>query len=173
MQTIGEFIFGEVSILINLEKINSKNIWKVVSLSVNEQQKNFVATNAQSILEAYATISDGNVAVPFAIYNDDVLIGFVMFGYGATGDENEPRIAEGNYCIWRLMIDSKYQGHGYGKDALKAALDYLKTMPCGEAEFCWLSYEAENAVAKALYTSAGFCENGETCEEEIVAVRRL
>ena len=159
--------------MINLRKINSDNIWKVIKLSVNEHQKSFVATNTESVLEAYATISDGKVALPYAIYNDDMPIGFIMFGYGTTADENRPRIAQGNYCIWRFMIDSKYQGHGYGKDALNAALDYLRTMPCGEAEFCWLSYEPENVVAKALYTLAGFTENGEICGEEIVSVRRL
>ncbi|MEG2060138.1 MAG: GNAT family N-acetyltransferase [Lachnospiraceae bacterium] len=159
--------------MVSLKKISSNNIWNVVHLSVNENQKSFVATNTESILEAYATIADGNAALPFAIYNDDMLIGFVMFGYGSTGDDDEPQIAEKNYCIWRFMIDSKYQGYGYGKESLKASLDYLKTMPCGPAQFCWLSYEPENVVAKALYTSAGFVENGEICGEEIVSVRRL
>ena len=144
-----------------------------MKLSVNERQKGFVATNTQSILEAYATVSEGNVALPFAIYHDGELIGFVMFGYGTIGEEDEPQVADGNYCIWRLMIDRKYQGRGYGKKAMKAALAYLQTKPCGEANFCWLSYEPENSVARALYSSLGFMENGEKSGDEIVAVRRL
>lgn len=47
------------------------------------------------------------------------------------------------------MIDYKDQGHGLGKEAVSAALEYMRTMPCGKAEFCWLSYEVENVVAKA------------------------
>lgn len=35
--------------------------------------------------------SSGSVALPFSIYNDDTLIGFVMFGYGVLeGDDCEP-----------------------------------------------------------------------------------
>ena len=54
-----------------------------------------------------------------------------------------------------------------------AALDYIRTFPCGSAEYCWLSYEPENKAAKALYNSFGFVENGETDGEEIVAVLKL
>lgn len=93
-----------------LQKIDTHNLWEVVQLSVNEEQKGFVATNTQSILEAYATISEGHVALPFAIYHEEQLIGFVMFGYGTNGDEEDPKIADHNYCIWRFMIDKKYQG---------------------------------------------------------------
>ena len=77
-----------------------------------------------------------------------------MFGFGSIGDEDEPKVAQSSYCIWRLMIDSRFQGRGLGKAALSASLDYLRTKPCGEAEFCWLSYEPENEVAKSLYASA-------------------
>ena len=96
-----------------------------------------------------------------------------MFGYGATGEEGEPKIANGNYILWRFMIDKNYQGKGYGKAALVASLDYLRTIPCGPAEYCWLSYEPDNVAAKSLYTSMGFKENGELCGDEIVSVIKL
>lgn len=96
-----------------------------------------------------------------------------MFGYGSVGDDDEPKVAEGNYCLWRLMIDQKYQNKGYGKEAMKLALDYVKSEPCGKAKLCWLSYEPENVRAKALYAACGFVENGEVCGDEIVAVREI
>ena len=68
------------------------------------------------------------------------------------------------------MIDKAYQHQGLGKKALQLSLDYLRTFPCGQAEYCWLSYEPENKAAKELYRSAGFMENGEMCGDEIVAV---
>lgn len=159
--------------MIQLRKVDSDNLWKVVKLSVNENQKKFVATNTESILEAYATITEGSVALPFGIYEDEQLIGFVMFGYGSTGDEDEPKIADQNYCIWRFMIDKNYQGQGYGKKAMEKIIEYVKSGPCGMAKYCWLSYEPENIVAKKLYQSCGFQENGEMCGDEIVAVRSL
>lgn len=78
-----------------------------------------------------------------------------------------------NYCIWRLMIDQRYQNKGYGKQTMKLALEYLETAPCGKASACWLSYEPENEKAKALYASCGFAENGEMCGDEIVVVKEL
>ena len=159
--------------MIELRKVDDENLWDIVKLSVKEEQRNFVATNTESILEAYTTVTSGGVALPFGIYNDDYLIGFVMFGYGSTGDEDEPAIASNNYCIWRFMIDSKYQGKGFGKEAMSASLRYLQSEPCGKGDYCWLSYEPENTIAKALYSSFGFYENGEMCGDEIVSVLQI
>lgn len=159
--------------MITLQKIEDKNIWRVIQLSVHPQQQDFVATNTQSILQAYTAITSGKVALPFGIYSDDVLVGFVMFGYGTVDGEDDPPVAKGNYCLWRLMIDQHFQGKGLGKQALQKALEYLRTSPCGQAEYCWLSYEPENTAAKALYTAAGFIENGQMCGDEIVSILKL
>ena len=71
------------------------------------------------------------------------------------------------------MIDKAWQGKGLGKQALQTSIDFVKTRPCGKAEFVWLSYEAENTAARALYYAAGFHENNELCDGETVAVLRL
>lgn len=159
--------------MIELRKVDSKNIWKIINLSVNDEQMDFVATNTESMLEAYTTITSGGVALPFGIYDGDILVGFVMFGYGNNGDEDEPDVAANNYCIWRFMIDKTYQRQGLGRKALHASIEYLRSKPCGKATHCWLSYEPENEAAKALYGSLGFYENGEICGDEIVAVMQL
>lgn len=156
-----------------LRKIDKTNLWEILELSVKEEQADFVATNTQSILEAYAAIASGDAALPFGIYQDGRPVGFVMFGYGQTGDPQEPLAAAGNYCIWRFMIDRSFQRQGLGRKALALSLEYLRSFPCGRADSCWLSYEPDNLGAKALYREAGFLENGERCGEEIVAVKRL
>lgn len=163
---IGEYI------MITLQRINYSNIWKVTKLQVQDFQEDFVATNTQSILEAYAANADGITAIPFGIYSDDSLVGFVMFGYGKA-DDDDPEIAEGNYLLWRFMIDKTHQRKGFGKAALDVCISYLRTMPCGNAQYCWLSYEPENTAAKALYESVGFLETGEVSGGERVAVLKL
>ena len=75
--------------------------------------------------------------------------------------------------MWRLMIDDHYQGKGYGKEAVRLALDFIRTRPCGSADYCWLSYEPENDVARKLYQSFGFTETGEYDGEEMIAVLEL
>jgi diamine N-acetyltransferase len=159
---------------VRLEKVNGRNVWDILKLHVKDEQKNFVASNELSIIEAYTAITGGGCAFPFGIYDGDMAVGFLMVGFD-TDDywENPPKIAKGNYSIWRLMIDEHYQNKGYGKEAVKQALDFIETKPCGEAEFCWLSYEPENIAAKELYHSLGFNETGEKDDEEIIAVLRI
>lgn len=157
-----------------LEKVNSKNVWEILKLKVSDKQKNFVATNTESIIEAYTTITSGGVAYPFGIYEDGEPIGFLMIGYGIDEEwKNPPEIAKNNYSLWRLMIDEKYQGRGYGRKAIQLALDFIKTWPNGKSEYCYLSYEPENILAKNLYTSFGFVETGDKDGNEDVAVLKL
>lgn len=159
--------------MIHLQKVDSKNIWELTALEVHDSQRNSVATNTESILEAYCAISAGSTAMPYGIYDGDQPVGFLMIGFGCDDWENPPRVAEGNYSLWRFMIDKHYQGRGYGRAAMAAALELIRSFPCGRAEYCFLSYEPENTVAQKLYHSFGFTENGEMDGEEIVAVLKL
>ncbi len=158
-----------------LRKIDLQNVWRIVKLSVTDEQKkqDFVASNAESIIEAYAAVQSGYVALPFALYEGETPVGFVMLGYGSIGDAEEPAVVGDSYCIWRFMIDKEQQGRGYGVKGMETVLSYIRTFPCGKASWCWLSYEPENTAARALYAKFGFVENGETDGDEVVAVLPL
>ena len=160
--------------MLKLEKVNGKNVWDILNLKVAESQKKYVASNDISIIEAYIAVTGNGYAFPFGIYEDDTPVGFLMIGYG-TDDywDDAPAIAKGNYNLWRLMIDDHYQGKGYGKEAVRLALDFIRSRPCGSADYCWLSYEPENDVARKLYQSFGFTETGEYDGEEMIAVLEL
>lgn len=144
-----------------LKAVDAKNIWELVKLQVGEGQRDFVASNTVSILEAYTTVTAGGHALPFGLYDGETPVGFLMLGYDCSDWEDAPGIAAGNYCLWRLMVDGRYQGRGYGREAVGLALDFIRTRPCGPADCCWLSYEPENEAAKGLYHSLGFRETGE------------
>jgi len=77
--------------------------------------------------------------------------------------------------IGRLFVLPQYQGNGYGREAMKLALDFIRTFPAGEATYCWLSYEPTNEVARKLYLSFGFEEHPEHYEEgdEMPAILKL
>ena len=160
--------------MLRLEKVNGKNMSDILALRVAKEQEDFVAANEISIIEAYIAETGNGHAFPFGIYENDTPIGFLMIGFD-TDDywDDAPSIAKGNYNLWRLMIDRKYQNTGYGKGALKLALDFIKSFPCGKAEYCWLSYEPENVVARKMYHSFGFTETGDMDGEEIIAVLKL
>ena len=160
--------------MLKLEKINRNNVAEILKLEVFENQKSFVATNNSSIIEAYIAITENNHVFTFGIYKDDTPIGFLMIGFDVNSDdEGAPKIAKGNYNIWRIMIDKKFQGKGFGKKAMNLALEFINTFPCGTAKYCWLSYENENGVARELYKSIGFVEIDEKDGDEIVAILKL
>ncbi len=142
-------------------------------LKVKRNQWNFVASNVASLGEAFATRESGHVALPFAIYEKTKLIGFVMIGFNGWESANEPAIAKNNYLLWRFMIAKEYQGKGYGRKAMQLVMDYVHSFPCGPATYMWISFEPENVVAKNLYKSFGFVENGQICDGETVVVTKL
>lgn len=160
--------------MLRLEKVNGANVWDILKLKVAKEQETFVAANEVSIIEAYTAITGNGYAFPFGIYDDDTPVGFLMIGFDTDDDwENAPPVAKGNYNLWRLMIDGKYQNNGYGKQALGLALEFIKSFPCGNAEYCWLSYDPENDVARRLYRSFGFIETGEMDGDEVIAMLKL
>ena len=161
--------------MIRLEIITHKNVWDIVDLNTFESQYPFVADNDESLMEAYiAVTSEDAYAYPFGIYDGETPVGFLMIGYNeAAIEKNAPEILKNNYSLWRLMIDKNYQGKGFGREAVRLALEFIRTFPHGKAEYCALSYEPENTIARNLYASFGFVENGEMDGDEVVAVLKL
>ena len=138
---------------VSLREITPKNFKECINLKVAEDQKMFVAPNVTSIAQSkiYPTVE------PFAVYNDDELIGFVMFGLD---------IEDNRYYLVRLMIDEKFQGKGFGKAATLAVIEKMKLVEdCSEI---YLSFVPENTNAEKLYKSVGFERTGEISEGEIV-----
>jgi diamine N-acetyltransferase len=139
--------------MVELRRINKDNYNECLNLKVAEGQKSFVASNVYSLAQAWVCYK---TAYPFAIYADDIMVGFVMMGF-----YEEKQI----YTIWRFMIDTRYQKKGYGKNALQLSIDYLrKEFNVNEI---FLSVEPNNIVAEKLYDSLGFKRTGELAGEEI------
>ncbi|GIP43451.1 N-acetyltransferase [Paenibacillus sp. J45TS6] len=158
--------------MISLRKITLENRRAIFNLEVSEDQRRFVASNLSSVASCYVLATNGGHPFPFAIYADEQPVGFVMLTYGITGYEL-PSIASDSYCILRLMIDPQYQNQGYAREAMKKILEFIRTFPAGPAKYCWIPYEADNVVAKKLYESFGFRENGEICDNEPITVLHL
>ncbi|MCM3290672.1 GNAT family N-acetyltransferase [Paenibacillus sp. MER 180] len=139
--------------MITLQKIGRNNWKESIQLQTHEDQREFVAPNVYSIAEVQF-LPD---FVAKAIYNEDQMIGFAMYGL----DD-----ADGNYWIRRFMIDEKFQGKGYGKQALQFIIEEI----CQEQETdtVLISYNLNNERAKGLYAKLGFVEEGiSSCGERI------
>ncbi|WP_314592109.1 GNAT family N-acetyltransferase [Paenibacillus terrigena] len=158
--------------MITLRKITLENRRAIFNLEVSEEQRRFVASNLSSVASCYVLATNGGHPIPFAIYSDGQPVGFVMLTYGITGYDL-PSIAHDSYCILRLMIDKNHQNRGYGREAMRKILEFIRTFPAGPAHYCWTCYEADNFVAKKFYESFGFRENSEIIHNEPITVLNL
>ena len=165
---------------LRLEKITWDNYDAVINLHVTKEQRSFVARNKDSLVHACISMTaEGKQVFPFGIYKGKKPVGFIMIAYDVGEDDGEEPSAEwfmrNSYYIWRFMIDRRYQGNGYARQAMKLALDFIRTFPAGEATYCWLSFEPNNTVARNLYLSFGFEERPEQYHEgdEMPAVLKL
>ena len=140
--------------MVKLHEITKDNYEECLALSVSENQMSYVASNTYSLAQAWVY---KNTAFPFAIYLDELIVGFIMLGYYEVLQR---------YNLWRFMIDKKYQGRGYGKQALLIGINYLvKNFNVKEI---FTSVVPENIHAKKLYNIVGFNETGELSGNEIV-----
>lgn len=161
--------------MVHLEELNKYNVWDVIELTVKKEQESFIAGNEWSLVHAYVGNKTEGAVYPFGIFDDDKAVGFLMIAYDygeVCNDPDAPEISQKNYFLWRLMIDEEEQGKGYGKKAVKLALEFVKTFPHGKADYCWLCYDKKNEVARKLYLSMGFQEIGEQ-DDDINAVIKL
>ena len=69
------------------------------------------------------------------------------------------------YDFSQIFIDERYQGQGYGKEAIKLVLDTMKAD--GKYNKVTLCYIEGNETAKKLYESFGFVETDRD-EDEII-----
>jgi GNAT superfamily N-acetyltransferase len=143
---------------VTLRKITDDNVRVIVGLHVGRHQKAFVASNAVSLAEAYATTK----VWPRAIYADETAVGFTML----SDDHEKPR-----YYLWRFMIDQHYQRLGFGRRAMDLVEDYVRNRPGGDRVF--LSYVPGPGGPGAFYRSLGYEETGSEDHGEREMVKLL
>ncbi|MCB2300316.1 GNAT family N-acetyltransferase [Clostridium tagluense] len=146
-----------------LKEVTSDNWMDCVHLKVSEAQKHFVATNSFSLAQSKYEPD----FTPMCIYDDETMVGFVMFGI----DEDEDKNVDDEFWICRFMIDEKFQGKGYGKKSMAKIIEYIGNNY--NYDEVYLSEVPENEVAKGLYKSFGFEFTGEVEDEEEVMVLKL
>ena len=132
--------------MVELRAVTKDNLEEVLNLNVLEYQQAFVSSTACSLAQAYVY---RETAFPFAVYDDNTIVGFIMLGYYESRKQ---------YTLWKFLIDENHQNKGYGREALKQGIMYLKDN-FGVREI-YTGVALGNEKAKHLYSSIGFKETG-------------
>ena len=137
------------------------NVRSLCDLRVAPHQERFVASTAVSLAEAYVHPQ----AWCRALYSHvDGFVGFVMLHDTAQGP---------GYMLWRLLVDERHQGRGYGRAAVSHVVTYVKTRP--GATVLKVGARRGPGSPRAFYESLGFAPTGEVIDgdEDVLALDLL
>jgi len=128
-----------------------------LTLRVRPDQRDFVATNLSSLIQAWT--DDSSHALE--IRGDGRVVGFALVAL-----ERRDQV----WWICRLMIDRAAQGRGYGRAAMNMILDRLRRTP--GCDRVLIGHHPANLPARKLYLSLGFQRTDQRLGiEEIMELR--
>ena len=134
--------------MVSLIDLSEENWMDFARLSVDENQKHYLASNIGIMARGYV-YRDSHANV-IGIVADGIPVGLAM----VRNMDDEPAC----YELQQFMIDKNYQGKGYGLEALKLILDSLKMEQKYDCvEVC---VKMEDSQAIHVYKKAGFVDTG-------------
>ncbi len=140
---------------VTLRDITRDNWRECVRMRVEPTQVQFVASNVFSLAQSRYEPE----CVPLAVYDDEQMVGFVMY---KTEDYGLAKV----WFIERVMIGEGHQKKGYGRAAMTALIGRLRSHKGYNAIL--ISFVPDNSVAQKLYSDLGFIDTGEIEEGEMV-----
>lgn len=158
MPDMEQDVLGSAAV-VTLREITKETLRAILDLKVAAHQEHFVASNAVSIAQAHF---EPEAAWFRAVYADETPVGFVML-------EDDP--THESYFLWRFMIDARYQGYGFGKQALELLFEHVKMRPGATALFT--SCVPGDGSPCPFYEKMGFVYTGDEDDGELVMRREL
>ncbi|MEV7558392.1 GNAT family N-acetyltransferase [Streptomyces sp. NPDC089795] len=147
---------------LRLEPVTADNFDAVCAIQVRPDQAHLVSPVVKSLAEAYLHAA---TAWPRAIVDGDETVGFVMAFHDIVWD---PAVDpdDRRSGIWRLNIDARHQGKGYGRFAVRAALDEIRSRGIRDA---YVSWNTGTNTPEPFYLGLGFRPTGELSGDQRVA----
>ena len=148
---------------LTLREITEDNAQSVLALRLAPGQERFVSTVADSLAEAEAH-PEGN---PWfrAVYADGEPVGFVMVSWDV---EPQPPDINGPWFLWKLLIDFRQQGKGYGREVVRRVVELVRSQ--GATELL-TSYVPGDGGPAGFYAGLGFVPTGEVDPQGEVLLR--
>ena len=149
--------------VLTLREIDDANRAAVVGLKVAPGQEQFVSSVAGSLAEA----DEYRHANPWyrAVYDGDEPVGFVMLSWNV---EPQPPEILGPWFLWKLLVDKRHQGRGYGREIVSKVVDLVRAE--GATELL-TSYVPESGGPAGFYERLGFVPTGEVDPDGEIVMR--
>jgi diamine N-acetyltransferase len=151
------------AVTVDLREITGDNRDAVLALRVAPGQERFVSSVADSLREA----DRHPEAKPWyrAAYDGDTPVGFVMLSWDLVPD---PPTLLGPWFLWKLIIDARRQGRGYGREILRLVTDLVRAE--GATELL-TSHVAGDGGPAGFYARLGFTPTGAVDPEGEIILR--
>lgn len=154
-----------VSVTITLREITEDIADSVRALRTTPNQERFVSSVADSLAEA-AENPQGKPWIR-AVYADGQPVGFVMLSWDV---EPQPPDIYGPWFLWKLLIDHRHQGKGYGQEVVRQIVELVRGQ--GATELLTSHVPGDGGPA-GFYARLGFVPTGELDPKGEIILRRL
>lgn len=147
---------------VTIHDVTRANWRAALQLAVRPDQQQFIAGHtpiAAIILSKAYVGAEGMRWEPYIFSVDGETVGM-----SALASEMErPELV----WLYHFFIDERYQGRGYGREALATLISQVKSRQ-PRCQALLLTVHPENHVAQRLYTDTGFAPTGDEREGEPV-----
>lgn len=141
--------------MIQFKAITDENYMALIQMKEKEgfcfaTDFNFIT---DSLSLAWLNRDKGNT-FPFAIYQDETLVGFMMLAHN---------LEERDLHLWRFMLSTEYRGRGYGIQSVELLIQLARNSRKYDHISLYCSPKSE--VAFHIYEKVGFLPTGDVNEE--------
>jgi len=150
-------------VTITLREITEDNSESVLALRCTPDQERFVT----SVIDSLAEAADYPQANPWfrAVYAGERPVGFVMLSWDV---EPQPPEIIGPWFLWKLLIDHRHQGMGYGQEVVRQIVELVRDQNATELLTSYVPGEGSPA---GFYFRLGFVPTGELDPEGEIILR--
>jgi uncharacterized protein (TIRG00374 family) len=128
----------------------------VMGLRRGPGQDRYVSSMEESFAEADS--EPRAMPRPWAVHDAETgeLVGFAMISDGIPEPMDEDLV--GPYFLWKLLVDARFQGRGYGAATIAAVVEYVRTRP--GADVLYTSCTDGPGSPRGFYLGLGFTDTG-------------
>ena len=149
--------------VLTFREVIDANRAEVVSVQVAPGQDRFVNSVADAMEEAVEWAR----AKPWyrAVYAGDEPIGFVMLSWDV---EPQPPDIIVPWFLWKLIVDARHQGRGYGREIVRMVTDLVRREGGGEL---FTSHVPGDGSPAGFYARLGFVPTGDLDPNDEIILR--